>query len=291
MLSARALGVLYYLVVTSESPTVAHLQTVFKEGREAIRRAVKDLEELGFIERQNTKINDRFITESLVTEAGVKYLIDAGFWTRATRVSGHLYKHTQQNNYILLTAINSKEYTDEVRDSSNASPEKETYVGYEWFDKTSSEDDELLDKQRQKVKYNAEQAREAKEGKITKKMVHRTMISTDAWTPSDIGYEFADRLLDFWNIQPWVIVQTRFIPALANMRARLGTNGEVELEMIDLFFRSVDFQKHDDPHMLWKMFIKRSPELAVLVTRANVSEEVLVMAQEAADKSWDWMEN
>jgi DNA-binding Lrp family transcriptional regulator len=291
MISARALGILYYLVVTGVTPTIKHLETVFTEGREAIRRALKELEEAGFLIRVRSKVNQRMITESKVSDLGYEYLYDAGFWNRPSRVSGTLSKHIKQNNYILLNSLNHQEYTDGVRDNL----EEDTYVGYEFYEKTSSEDlDALMEKRKAKEQekldrqFNKEKEQAKKRDTM---LVHRSNVPKHLWTSSDIGYEFSDRLLDIWNIKPWVIVKTRFLPALADMRARLQTDGEVEFEMLDLFFKSVDFQKYDDPHLLWKMFIKRAPELAVLAKRANVSEDKMAEAQVAADKSWDWMED
>lgn len=290
MISARALGLLYYVVVTGVTPTIKNLEAVFPEGREAIRRALKDLEDAGFLVRVRSKVNQRMVTESRVTDLGYSYLYDAGFWVRPSRVSGTLSQHIKQNNYILLNSLNHQEYTDGVRDTL----EEDTYMGWEYFDKTSNGDlDEYIEKQKAKAK-KQEERQFFKEQEQAKKrnqlLVHRSNVPKTSWTSSDIGYEFSDRLLDIWNIKPWVIVKTRFLPALADMRARLHTNGEIEFEMLDLFFKSVDFQKYDDPHMLWKMFIKRAPELAVLAKRANVSEDELANAQVAADKSWDWME-
>lgn len=289
-ISARALGVLYYLVVTGVTPTIKHLEAKFPEGREAIRRALKELEDAGFLVRVRSKVNQRMVTESRVTDLGHAYLYDAGFWTRPSRVSGTLSEHIKQNNYILLNSLNHQEYTDGVRDNL----EEDTYVGYEFYEKTSSEDlDALMEKRKAKEQekldrmYHKEKEQAKKRDQL---LVHRSSVPKHLWTSSDIGYEFSDRLLDIWNIKPWVIVKTRFLPALADMRARLQTDGEIEFEMLDLFFKSVDFQKYDDPHMLWKMFIKRAPELAVLARRANVSEDELANAQIAADKSWDWME-
>lgn len=292
MISARALGILFYLCATGESATVVHLNTVFREGREALRTAFKELEEAGFVERKNTKIQDRHVRESRVTDAGFQYLSDAGFWahsTELTRVSGRLLQLSVLNNNIHLNSQVSKEYTRETRDeymTINVGEE----VPYEFFESTSTESD-WKDERKKYIEYKKKAYEEVKrERNNAKKIRRREDVEPMLWTSSDIGYEFADRLQEKWNIKPWSLTQTRFVPALAEMRKRLDTDGQVELLMLDMFFSSVDFQKYDDPHMLWKMFIKRAPELAPQAIRMVRTPEQLEEAQVAADKSWDWME-
>lgn len=300
MLSARALGALVYSAVSGVPPTVKNLEKAFTEGREAIRTAIKELEEAGFVERQNTKIHDRHIKSSIITDSGFRYLTDAGFWGEVTRVSGgtpdgvarvsgRLLQLCELNNPIHLYSQISKESLRGAQEEFITIPMGEE-MPYEFFEKTSSNDEHLNDRQ----KYMAHKKKEyeaAKRDKQKKQMTRRQDIDPALWTSSDIGYEFADRLQEKWHIKPWSIVQTRFIPALAEMRKRLDTDGQVEVLMLNMFFESVDFQKYDDPQVLWKMFIKRAPELAPQALRLIRTPEQLAEAQVAADKSWDWMED
>lgn len=291
-LSARALGILCYLAYTGNPATVEHLQTVFKEGREALRTAAKELESHGFLIRKNAKIGQRFARESKITPAGFRYLAAAGFWgelSTAPRVSGELSQQPVLNNNIHLDSYISKEYTCGAREEFITIP-----IGgdmpYEYFEKTSS-DDEWLNERAKAQKEKQEKYIAAKQKRHDKKTIKlRGNVDPKFWTSSDVGYEFSDRLQQKWHIKPWAVTRSRFIPALAEMRKRLDTDGQVELLMIDLFFEGIDFQKYDDAEVLWKMFIKRAPELAPKALHMVRTPAQLETAQIAADKSWDWME-
>jgi hypothetical protein len=93
-----------------------------------------------------------------------------------------------------------------------------------------------------------------------------------------VAYEFATRLHAVWHIKPWEVTKSRFIQALAESRKKFDTDGTMELEMMDRFFRSLQLDKHSDADILWKMFIKRFPEYAAEVRNtvkqtADVTEE------------------
>ena len=286
-LSARAFGILCYLVQTGCPTSAKHLQTVFKEGRDAIRVALKELHSLGLLERRNTLIGSNFCQETVLTDEAYALFSDAGFQAPAMRVFRPLFQPSEQNNHIPNNLI-SKEYTREAREEYVT-----MYIGeempYEFFDKTSSDDDMI--KQRQKaMQYKKDQYQAAKRERNAKQIVKRDSIDQELWTSSDVGYEFSDRLMDKWNIKPWSVTKSRFIPALAEMRKRLDTNGRIEIIMMDLFFEAIDFQKYDDGEVLWKMFIKRAPELVAKAKHMVATPEQLEIAQVAADKSWDWME-
>lgn len=296
-LSMKALGALVFAMANEVSPTVRGLEKHLPDGHTAIRAALKELEVHGFIERKNTKINDRFVRESVVTEAGVAFLAGYGFqtlkkWGDATETVP-LSQLSVLNNNIHIEAKLVKKYT---RDASGA-PESvllgEDGMGYEFFEKTSSSEyDDHLAERKKAAEQKQRDYEAAKRQRHEKRVVlHRDNVDPINWTSSDIGYEFADRLSDKWNIKPWQLTQTRFIPALSEMRKRLGTDGQIDLLMLDMFFESVDFQKYDDPQLLWKMFIKRASELAPQAIRLVRTPDQLAEAQVAADKSWDWMED
>lgn len=279
----KALGVLFHLASSGDKATVDALRESFPGyGRDYFLTAMTELVSHGFLSRKTYKVGSRMVTETVVTDEGLSYLTECITNPRRGRIIRPLLQHIQQNIPIPTSMYNYSEYT-------RLAAREEEEVGYDFFEKSSS--DEFAEERERQLKAKKEAAVRAKEERNAKKLVkHRSMIEPRLWTSSDTGYEFSDRLLKIWNVKPWSIVQSRFIPALADMRARLDTDGEIELKMIDLFFESVDFQKYDDPQMLWRMFIKRSPELAVQAKRLIVSPEELAAAQVAADKSWDWMD-
>lgn len=292
-ISARALGVLCYLAYTGAPATVEHLQTVFNEGRDALRAAARELEAMGFLVRKNTKVGNRYIRESRLTDEAYLYLDAAGFQrdnSDIPRVSSLLSQLSEQNNHILLNNLNSKESTREAREEYKIMMIGES-MPYEFFEKTSSDVDDIA-KQRQKaIQYKKEQYQKAKNERAAKSITKRDDLPQESWSCSDVAYEFAYRLSDKWHIPQMEVMRTRFVPALANMRSKFDTDGRVEIIMMDMFFESIDFQKYNDANVLWKMFVKRIPEYVQQAKSRVTTPEQLEEAQVAADKSWDWMED
>lgn len=296
-LSMKALGALVYAMSNEISPTVRGLEKHLPDGHTAIRAALKELENLGFIERKNTKINDRFVRVSTITEAGTQFLAGYGFhtlkkWGDATETVP-LLQPSMLNNNIHIEAKIVKKYTRDASDANENALVGVDGMGYEFFAKTSSsEQDELLEKRKKFSDEKKQEYQDEKQERHKNRVIlHRSKVDPINWTSADIGYEFAERLRHKWNIKPWELTQTRFIPALSEMRKRMNTDGRIDLLMLDMFFESVDFQKYDDPQLLWKMFIKRASELAPQATRVIRTPDQLDDAQVAADKSWDWMED
>lgn len=276
-ISFRALGVLMYAQATGINPTIENLTSEATEGREAVRTALKELESHGLILRKVEKINDRFVRSAKLPEDLVGLI-------QELRVSGTLIQPTELINPNNLVDITSKESTRFARE--------EEEMPYDFFGSTSTnewEEDRLKAQAEKKREYEEAKNKLRAKRKEDREVKYRRHKSHKSWTSSDIAYEFADRLLDHWNIAPWSVVQTRFIPALANMRKANNTDGEIEYLMLDLFFQAVSFEKYDSADILWKMFIKRAPDLAVQATRMVRSKDVTAAAKEAAKKSWDWM--
>jgi hypothetical protein len=137
------------------------------------------------------------------------------------------------------------------------------------------------DRHNEAVKHMAKKKAEYAEQKAARhaqRITHRETKPLAAWTPSDVAYEFANRILSFWHIKPWAVSNSRFIQALAETRKKYDTTAVEELEIMDRFFRALQIDKYTDADMLWKMFIKRFPEYAAEVKNmvkvdAEVTEE------------------
>ena len=273
MISARALGLLVYITSTNTKPTVSELQRIFPEGREAVRTALKELETHGILIRNNLKMGSRYVKTSEIDGDAL------------LRVSGLLLQRIQLNNHIKLEYIlSSKEYLRGAQGEESDMP-------YDFFESSQSTDDEVLYERQKAMKEKQASYEEQARKKADKKFVSRHSIDQALWTSSDVGYEFSARVEGLWHVKPWSIVSSRFIPALAEMRKRLATDGKIEVKMIDLFFSSLaDYSKVDDGNALWKMFMKRAPELAAEARRVLESPALAEQAKEVADKSWEWMD-
>lgn len=278
MISFRALGILSYLYDTNAPITLGHLKSVGTEGRDAIASALRELEGAGFIVRQNLKSGNRFSYHAYITKAGIQYL-------SGIRVSSNPIQLCKQINHNLLIADISTKYTNEVREGYQTVNIEVENMPYEFFNKTSSDDDSVAER----VKAQAEKKKayeDAKQEKHARKIVKRGDLPKSAWSSLDVGYEFADRLHQKWNIKPWSLRQSRFVPALGELRKRLNTNGEIEFIMLNLFFDSIDFDKYDDAEVLWKMFISRAPSLVEQARKAVSTPEDIEQAEIDSANSW-----
>ena len=75
------------------------------------------------------------------------------------------------------------------------------------------------------------------------------------WTPTDISFEFGDRVNEIWQIPPWRVTQTRFRMILADKRRRHDTNGLIECAMIDVFFeKGENFAQKDGDYIMMRFF-------------------------------------
>jgi len=167
---------------------------------------------------------------------------------------------------------------------------KEKQVGYDFFDKTSSEDnEEILAARAKHVAEKKAEFAEVKEAKAQRrKDLHRSKISPTDWTCKDVAYEFGDRMADLWSIKPFSVTQSRFVQALSVFRKQHDTNGEVELKLIELFFSTLNAEKYTDGNHLWRAFLYKAPSL---LTQARESiftiEEIetnIIRGQELTDR-------
>jgi len=267
MISARAYGVLRYLQENPEQTISAGvLAEVFVEGRAAMLTALKELRDVGLVATKKEQINGKWVTFSHLPESGYR-----------SSVFGLLIQQSLQNsnNTVISNSLNSKPNT-------SAEPRgmwKVGEVGYDFFGKTSSLDDD--DRNDQAIKHMARKKADYADQKAAKhaqRITHREHKPLAAWTPSDVAYEFANRLHGFWHIKPWAVSNSRFIQALAETRKKYDTSTAEELEIMERFFRALQIDKYNDADMLWKMFIKRFPEYCADVKNmvkvdAEVTEE------------------
>jgi len=151
---------------------------------------------------------------------------------------------------------------------------KEQQVGYDFFEKTSSPDDEMLAERakhmaQQKAEYAA--VREVKAQK--RKDQHRSKIDPIHWTCKDVAYEFADHMADIWSIKPFSVTQSRFVQALSVFRKQHDTNGEIELRIIELFFITLKHDKYTDGNHLWRAFLYKAPSLLTQARESIITTE------------------
>jgi hypothetical protein len=298
MTSARATGVLVACVYQGVKPTVEAVQSHFGQGgRHMYLSALKELEDLGFLCRKKMRIGNDLRTECVITEQALVYLVGSGFPTPenlsvyvATGVgfSDLLFRQKQLGSSNSQYKLNSKTYSDESYQSVYVNVEaKEDEMPYEFFE--SSVTDDHLQERAEDLKKSRERYQEKQKEKRERKIILRQDVPKAMWTCSDIAYEFAYRLEFHWHIPPWSVRSTDFVKALGGMRNRLGTNGEIEFEMINLFCDAINFQDYKNAEHLWRLFVKRADEFASKARGMVVSEEELEEATSQARKSQEWL--
>jgi biotin operon repressor len=272
-LSLRAWGALVYLVNSDATISAEELARRFKEGRKAILPALRELRDAGYIMTRKERLGSKWVTVSYVTEKGFRESLLGSPQTALL---------LQQNSYITQYANSSKKYYE----STNFIREEGFKVGYEFFDKTSNEDDEV---RQSRAKAQAEKNAEYESLKTAdqqKRFTERKNRAPKDWTVTDVSFEFANRLHSLWHIKPWKVTRTRFTQALGQNRKKFETDGAIELEMLNLFFASMDFSKYSDADALWKIFISRYSELASQAKVRLTTPEEIATAKVQAKDSW-----
>lgn len=272
MISLRALGLLRELAELDSVPPAEVLATQFKEGRDAIRTALKELNKNGYIRTYRAKAGSRYMTTTRVTSAGFQRL-----------ESRLLTPQSQQNSNMSHIPI----HTETVTNSSTGSMREDEDMGYEFFGKTSSMDTEERYAEAHKAREKAKaRFQSEKASAMADKKQRREERPKETWSCLDVAYEFADKTQDHWHIPPWSVNKSRFVQALGNMRKLHNTDGAIECEAIDWFFKSISIDKYNSGEHLWKMFIKQFPGLVDEIknmVRADeeVSEESLLRTAKA----------
>ena len=298
MISTKALGVLCHLVYTGTKPTVSALQASLEGGRDLFLSALKELVEEGLVERNNIHINGGLRQECRLTDMAVLYLQGLGYPTPQTATWGRESRPIDLQNQLInpnnITSITSKEVTRENPRNENKTfniSVEEKEMPYEFF-KANESDDEYT----QEAKEERRKLRDAKmEDSQTKfvstkraKLGSRHSITIDKWGSNEVAYEFMERLTRYFHIKNNITIR-RITGAFAKMRMVHQTNGEIEYKMLDLFFETTKFEKYDDGEHMWKLFITRSPELAVQAKRMVQTAEEKEIAVNQAAKSQEWL--
>jgi hypothetical protein len=140
-------------------------------------------------------------------------------------------------------------------------------------------------------KDRARRASEYQEAKLKKHQDSVTFLQSQSpalWSADKSSTEFVRRLEDMWHVKPWTVAKSRFKIAFANARKTHGTDGELELLMMDRYFSQLAHETHiNDPEHIWKRFISQFGSLAIDCRRANVTDEDLETAKVSAEKSWE----
>jgi hypothetical protein len=274
-LSLRARAALHYFVNSDMSISADRLADVVVENRKAIQTALKELREAGLILTRKERVGNRVVTVSYVTEKG---FLEANSWGSQNVLQ---IQHTVQNSSIQVLAYSANNIN---KTSIEGLEEK---MGYDFFEPTSSsEADERQAERLKAIEERKASYKEKKEEEHEKKVIDRETTSPDGWNINQSINEFATQMSQIWGIPPWNMAGSRFFIALAKSRTQYDTNGSIEQEMMRIFFGALKINKETNGDMLWKMFIKRFPDLAVQAKSRINSSVDLDTAMVQAEEQW-----
>jgi len=280
-ISAKSIGLLFFIISTDTSISAEALATTLLEGESAIGTGLKELRNLGFLELENIRSREgTFTKQTKVTPSGY------AFFAQAIVQIGPYNSHFAQLFYN--PAIPSGSSVGKFIPRSNE--ETRNIISHEGYLAPTRAENEL-----RKLEESEEEQRHAlnklekdrEEWVAKKKKVQRAQFKARSekpdkatWTPTDVSFEFADKIENYWNIEPWRVTKTRFRMILADMRRRHKTNGLIECVMMDVFFEQEDVSKFQDANFVMMRFFYRFGELYQYV----ISRDLALTESELAEK-------
>jgi hypothetical protein len=272
-LSMRAIFALQYFINSREGISAARLVPEVAEGRDAIRTALKELRDAGLITTRKERVGKDIKTVSFVTEAG---FVEAGLW--GLTIPPLLQQSLQNSNISNIYAYSANKTTIEKR--------LDKKMGYEFFESTSDDSSER-EAEREKAALERRKAyQERKSQEHAKSVADKANREPKRWIINQCVAQFKERVDELWSIPPWKMANSTFHIAFADARRKYDTNGEIELEMMNIFFTQLKVNKETDGDKLWKMFIYRYSELATLAKLRISSPEKQETAMADAEAQW-----
>ncbi len=262
LISARARGILFYIITTDAHISAEHLSKELLEGETAIASGLRELRDLGFLILENTRTHDGFFRKvTTVTAKGYEFFGDSlsrlnGFNPHFAEV---IFNHPSQTGagvepfiarpdkskfHVLsssgFSGLSSREIAA-VQQYENEEHQKKIIADYE----AEREKWHSLDKCKRVQQF---EARQLKPSRVV-------------WTCTDVSFEFADTLERIWAVAPWKVTKSRFTRILKSMRLRYGTNGHIECAIIEEFFKGEDVSGLIDGDSIMSRFFLRFPSI------------------------------
>ncbi len=294
LLSAKALGLLFYITSTETRISAENLASIFGEGEKAIGSGLKELREKHLIELRHEVVNGNVIKFSVITEKG---------W----EVVANLIRIPAPSSPYVFTDSRNRQNGD--IDTSNEQLSKLILNIYKYKPNTSKEDEKYLISDTNtrenhesscpncvrevtplEQRLAAERARQSSYD-ARKLEKHRVAIEkrqgrpTATWSISDVCMEIADWAASIWHLPPWRLSDSRLVAALTQVRRKWGTNGEIEVHALDFFLKRINTKEYHSVDDLWMSFIYQFPEILPKVKVMFASVEELALQKEAYEIS------
>jgi DNA-binding transcriptional ArsR family regulator len=276
-ISAKAIGLLFKAIVGDLTVSAESLSQHVKEGEKSILSGLRELREAGFLELRREKFSGRFFTKTTITSEGYQFI--------ASQIS-NISKSEDFMNYLF--ASNFLSGFAKVVPRKRAKFSVFSADGYNGI--TDSDAKEFQEATEESLLAQEKRKNEAfqttKEKGRKKRFLMRQGRNPKSWTPTDISFEFADKLMEYWNIKPWKVTKSRFTQRLGALRRQHETDGEIELIMMRIFFETEDMSSHVEPDFVASRFLYLFSNLASSARSELETPEKLRKALEDADASW-----
>jgi hypothetical protein len=293
VISARALGLFFFIITTNSHISAENLSSLLKEGESAIATSLKELRSLGYLELVNMRsANGTFSKVTKVTAKGYMFFSNSFkslnthnahfinlFWKLPENQTPQISRFIPNENPSDYPVLDSQGFDgagqSRLRLEENQRIEEETLYAKNKLAK-DKQDWETKNKKKRKAQFLQ---RSLKPDRTT-------------WTHTDVSFEFSDRIQSYWNIAPWTVTHTRFRHTLADLRRRHSSNGELECLMMDRFFETEKVSHFTDANFLMARFFYRFPELLSYVKSRNydLSEEEIEVIKNRALRSQFWLD-
>ena len=282
-LSLRARAALHFFANSDMTISADRLAEEVGEGRKAIQAALRELRDAGYIITRKERVNAGVKTVSYVTESGFleasSWGVKASSWRSQTDLQ---IQQSVQNSLIQVLAHSTKNINKTTIDERLG--EK---VGYEFFEGTSTSD--ANEREAERLKAAAERKKVYRDSKVqahADNLITRSERPIKDWTSNQSALEFEKRINEVWGIPPWKLSGSKFYIAFASARRKFDTNGEIELEMMNLFFTQLKINKESDGEKLWRLFILHFSKLATQARLRVSSPEIMERAKASAEEQW-----
>lgn len=266
-MKARDIAVLEEIALTPAHGAARGISKKLEEGRDAIQTSINNLRKAGYLETITILMkNGRMVKDIRITVAGNQFL-ETRTYTLLSKLNSNLLLNV--NSYLYLP--NSE------TDSRKGKPEMEYYE--------SPEEENLARQKHEAAK--AQEKVEAYNRRKEKRMARRDPRNSDTWSVTDSSFEFANQMHNIFHIAPFKLTESKLRFALAKKRQAHGTNGTLEMKMMEIFFSKIVHDKTiTDPNKVWALFIYQFASLLEQAKQSIVTPEDIETAKIEARKGW-----
>lgn len=289
LLSAKALGLLFYITSTDTRISAENLSSKFGEGEKAVGTGLKELRDHGLTELRHECIDGKPIKFTVVTQLGWETI--ANFLRMPSPNSPFVYETSRNPQNGDIGTVN-EQLSKLILNIYKYKPN--TFVGEEWMIKSEVNTRESQEStcpncineitpleqrlENERVKQVAYNNKKAKKHRIA--IEKRQGRPHATWSISDVCMEIAERAANIWNLPPWRLSDSRLIAAFTQLRRKWGTNGEIEMQAFEFFLNRINVREYPSVDALWQSFVYQFPEILPKVKAMYPSPEEIAYARE-----------